>query len=114
MWCGGIILFIIGTTVVGKFCFQMNFGISMLALLLAFMFSLIGVQSSRNSDVNPVGTISKASQFVIGGVTKAEGLGIQKARLTKLIAVSIAGQAASHGVDMTGDLKTWPSPPCIS
>jgi uncharacterized oligopeptide transporter (OPT) family protein len=39
-------------------------------------------------------------------VTKAEGLGMQSAQLTNLIAGSIAGQAASHGVDMTGDLKT--------
>lgn len=106
MWFFGLLVSVIGTLIVGKLSFNMDVGVGVLALILAFIFSFIGVQSSGTTDVNPVGTIAKASQLVIGGVTKAQGAPIDQAQLTNLIAGSIAGQAASHGVDMTGDLKT--------
>lgn len=106
MWGGGLLVSIAATLLVGKLSFDMDVGIGILALLLAFMFSFIGVQASGTTDVNPVGTIAKASQLIIGGATRAQGIAIEKAQLTNLIAGSIAGQAASHGVDMTGDLKT--------
>jgi uncharacterized oligopeptide transporter (OPT) family protein len=106
MWSSGLIISIVGTLVVGKLSFDMDVGVGILALILAFLFSFIGVQSSGTTDVNPIGPIAKASQLVIGGVTKAQGIDVGRAQLTNLIAGSIAGQAASHGVDMTGDLKT--------
>lgn len=107
MWFFGLVASIIGTLVVGKLSFGMDIGICILALILAFIFCFIGVQSSGTTDVNPISAIAKASQLVVGGVTKGQGgLSLQQAQLTNLLAGSIAGQAASHGVDMTGDLKT--------
>lgn len=107
MWSTGLIASIVGTLVVGKISFGMDIGIGILALILAFIFCFIGVQSSGTTDVNPVGAIAKASQLVVGGVSRAQGgLSLEQAQLTNLLAGSIAGQAASHGVDMTGDLKT--------
>ncbi|KAG8925932.1 hypothetical protein FRC02_009309 [Tulasnella sp. 418] len=105
-WMGGLSLATAGTLIVGKLSFGMDVGVGILALILAFIFSFIGVQSSGTTDVNPVGTIAKASQLVIGGVTKAQGIDVKRAQTTNLIAGSIAGQAASHAVDMVGDLKT--------
>ena len=105
-WSIGLALSILGTILVGKFSFGMDVGVSILALILAFIFSFIGVQSSGTTDVNPVGVIAKASQLVIGGVTKGQGTPLAVAQTTNLLAGSIAGQAASNGVDMTGDLKT--------
>ena len=105
-WTVGLGLSVSGTIIVGKLSFDMDVGVSILALILAFIFSFIGVQSSGTTDVNPVGPIAKASQLVVGGVTKGQGAPTNVARTTNLIAGSIAGQAAAHGVDMTGDLKT--------
>ncbi|KAG8809316.1 hypothetical protein FRC17_003499 [Serendipita sp. 399] len=106
MWSIGLIASVALTLIVGKLSYGMDVGVGILALILAFIFSFIGVQSSGTTDVNPIGTIAKASQLVIGGVTRAQGISIEKAQLTNLVAGSIAGQAAAHGVDMTGDLKT--------
>ena len=105
-WTLGLALSICGTLIVGKLSFDMDVGVGILALILAFIFSFIGVQSSGTTDANPISTIAKASQLVIGGVTKGQGADIKVAQTTNLIAGSIAAQAASHGVDMTGDLKT--------
>ena len=105
-WSGGLTLSVLATIIVGKLSFGMDVGVSILTLILAFIFSFIGVQASGTTDVNPVGPIAKASQLVIGGVTKGQGVPTDVAQSTNLIAGSIAGQAAAHGVDMTGDLKT--------
>jgi len=105
-WTIGLSLSVLGTIIVGKLSFDMDVGVSILALILAFIFSFIGVQASGTTDVNPVGIIAKASQLVIGGVTKGQGAPISVAQTTNLIAGAVAGQAAAHGVDMTGDLKT--------
>ncbi len=105
-WTIGLALTVSGTIIVGKLSFGMDVGVSILALILAFIFSFIGVQSSGTTDVNPVGPIAKASQLVVGGVTRGQGAPANVAQTTSLLAGSIAGQAAAHGVDMTGDLKT--------
>lgn len=63
----------------------MDYTIGIVALLLAFIFSFVGVQASGTTDVNPVGTIAKASQLVIGGITKGQGLELHKAQTTNLI-----------------------------
>lgn len=63
----------------------MDYLVGIVALLLAFVFSFVGVQASGTTDVNPVGTIAKASQLVIGGITKGQGLELHKAQTTNLI-----------------------------
>jgi uncharacterized oligopeptide transporter (OPT) family protein len=106
MWIVGLIASVVGTLVIGKLSFNMDVGVGILALVIAFILSFVGVQSSGTTDTNPIGVIAKASQLVIGGVTRAEHIPMEKAQLSNLIAGSLAGQAAAHGVDMTGDLKT--------
>jgi hypothetical protein len=86
--------------------FGLNPGVSFLALLLGFMFAFVGVNASGTTDTNPVGVIAKAGQLIIGGVTKGQGISVQLAQRTSLVAGSIVGQSASHSVDMVGDLKT--------
>jgi hypothetical protein len=39
--------------------FNMNVGEALLALILGFLFSFIGVQSSGVTDINPVSTVAK-------------------------------------------------------
>ncbi|KAG8905045.1 hypothetical protein FRB99_000781 [Tulasnella sp. 403] len=105
-WTSGLLISSLSTLIVGKWFFDVDFGVGIVALFLAFIFSFIGVQSSGTTDVNPVGTIAKASQLVVGGITRSQGLDIKKAQKTNLLAGAIASQAASHSVDMVGDLKT--------
>lgn len=42
--------------------FHMNVGEALLSLILGFIFSFIGVQSSGHTDVNPVSTVAKVSR----------------------------------------------------
>lgn len=74
----------------------MDFGVGIVALLLAFVFSFIGVQSSGTTDVNPVGTIAKASQLVIGGITRGQGIDVKKAQKTNLLGACYWGTSRVH------------------
>jgi uncharacterized oligopeptide transporter (OPT) family protein len=85
--------------------FKVEIGHTILGITLAFLFSFIGLQSAGTVGINPVGPIAKASQLVFGGISKAQGQSVKDAQLTNLITGSLAGQAASHSVDMVCDLK---------
>jgi OPT oligopeptide transporter protein len=100
-WTIGLMLSILSTLIISKLSFNMDIGISILALILTFLFSFISVQSLGMTDVNPIGTITKALQLVIGSITRGQGTDIKVAQTTNLIVGSIMGQAASHGIDMT-------------
>jgi len=86
--------------------FNMNVGEAILSLVLAFIFSFIGVQSAGVTDINPISTVAKASQLVFGGITKATSLPIKSAQTLNLAGGVISGGAAGQAADMTGDLKT--------
>ncbi|KAF8962563.1 oligopeptide transporter [Flammula alnicola] len=86
--------------------FNMNVGEAILALILGFVFSFIGVQSTGHTDVNPVSTVAKASQLIFGGISKGAGLTEKPAQALNLVAGVIAAGSAAQAADMTGDLKT--------
>jgi len=72
----------------------MDFGIGIVALLLAFIFSFVGVQASGTTDFNPIGTISKASQLVVGGITRSQGLDLHRAQTINLIGKLLCSQSS--------------------
>jgi len=78
---------------------------TILGIILAFIFSFIGVQATGTVGINPVGPIGKCSQLIFGGISKAQGADLKASQMTNLVAGSLAGQAASHSVDMVTDLK---------
>lgn len=86
--------------------FSMNVGEAILSLILGFIFSFIGVQSSGHTDVNPVSTVAKASQLIFGGISKGTGISQNAALTQNLTAGVIAAGSAAQASDMTGDLKT--------
>ncbi|EFP84727.2 hypothetical protein PGT21_006799 [Puccinia graminis f. sp. tritici] len=103
-WGSLLVLSIILTCLVMKLKFQVQLGITLLAILLGFLFSFIGVQSCGDTDINPISTCAKASQLIIGGATHTYA--IPKHALTvNLLSGMIAGAAANQTTDMVGDLR---------
>jgi uncharacterized oligopeptide transporter (OPT) family protein len=105
-WVTGMIVSIIVSCALMATQFKVGVGETILALLLGFIFSFIGVQSAGDTDVNPVSTCAKASQLVFGGVSKGQHLGTNQAQLMNLVAGALSAGAAAQATDMTGDLKT--------
>ncbi|KAF8893097.1 OPT oligopeptide transporter protein-domain-containing protein, partial [Infundibulicybe gibba] len=105
-WTIGLFLSTIMCCAILATQFHMNVGEAILSLLLGFLFSFVGVQSSGHTDVNPVTTVAKASQLIFGGIGKGSGLPQDPARMLNLSAGVIAAGSAAQASDMTGDLKT--------
>ncbi|THV04736.1 oligopeptide transporter [Dendrothele bispora CBS 962.96] len=105
-WTIGLLLSTIMCCAILATQFHMNVGEALLALLLGFLFSFIGVQSSGATDVNPVSTVAKASQLIFGGIGKGTGMPLNDAYMFNLTAGVVSAGAAAQASDMTGDLKT--------
>ncbi|KDQ08611.1 hypothetical protein BOTBODRAFT_179688 [Botryobasidium botryosum FD-172 SS1] len=105
-WMTGLTLSIIMSCALCATQFEMNVGEVILALVLGFVFSFIGVQSSGDTDINPISTVAKASQLIFGGVTKGTGASIPAAQQINLLGGALAAGSAAQASDMTGDLKT--------
>jgi uncharacterized oligopeptide transporter (OPT) family protein len=78
---------------------------TLLGIVLAIPLACVGLQATASTGINPVGPVAKFSQLIFGGISKAQGHHMKEAQMSNLIAGSLAGQAASHSVDMVGDFK---------
>ncbi|CDS11287.1 hypothetical protein LRAMOSA03550 [Lichtheimia ramosa] len=102
-WAGGVVISIIFTcAIMGEF-FGMPVYQSIVAIIVAFILSFVGIQASGETDINPTGAIGKMTQLIFAGMP-ADTVGqLQK---NNLMAGTISASAASQAVDMVGDLKT--------
>ncbi|KAG6899675.1 hypothetical protein C0993_008029, partial [Termitomyces sp. T159_Od127] len=105
-WTVGLLLSTIMCCAILATIFNMNVGEALLALILGFLFSFIGVQSAGQTDVNPVTTVAKVSQLIFGGIGKGAHLALNPSQMLNLSAGVIAAGSAAQACDMTGDLKT--------
>ncbi|KAG8976950.1 hypothetical protein FRB90_008992, partial [Tulasnella sp. 427] len=105
-WIGALVLSFVLSIALISTQFNMNVGEVILANILGFIFSFIGVQSAGDTDVNPISTVAKASQLIFGGVAKGQGLAQADGMKLNLVGGIVAGGAAAQSTDMTGDLKT--------
>ena len=63
MWGGGVVLSIIFTCLIMGLQFKQNVGVTILAILFAFIFSFIGAESCGRTNIIPVTSIGNASQL---------------------------------------------------
>ncbi|KAG5440127.1 hypothetical protein PCANB_001696 [Pneumocystis canis] len=105
-WLPLLFLSIVFTCLILFFQYNINIGLSLFSVLLGFLFSFVGVQSSGVTDVNPVSTCAKSSQLIFGAISSAQKMEQMLAQKLNLISGSLAASSASQSVDMIGDLKT--------
>lgn len=105
MWLPGMIIIIILTCVVTSQLFEMPVGETLLAIFLAFFFSLLAIQCSGATDITPLTAASKATQLVLGGVTKGEHWAIQKAQRLNLLGGAVTSIGANQSSDLVGDFR---------
>lgn len=104
-WAPLLILVIILTCVVLGVQYDMPVGMSLLSVILAFIFSFLAIQCSGVTDVTPLTAASKASQVVLGGATKAEGWSAEHAQRLNLLGGAIANMGANQASDLVGDFR---------
>lgn len=70
-----------------------------LAVLLAYVLSIVACRSMGETDIAPLGPLGKIAQFVYAGVSPGN-------YTTNLMTASVTAGAASHASDLLTDLKT--------
>ncbi|KAI8979182.1 OPT oligopeptide transporter protein-domain-containing protein [Mycotypha africana] len=102
-WVVGVFISIIFTCAIMGEYFGMPVYQSIVAVILGFILSFVGVQAAGETDINPTGSIGKMSQLIFAGMPDSD---IKQLRKNNLMAGNISASAAAQAVDMVGDLKT--------
>lgn len=80
--------------------------LTILALVLALLLSIMGVRALGETDLNPVSGISKLTQLLFALVTPTTGPAARNSVIINLLAGAISESAALQAGDLMQDLKT--------
>ncbi|KAL7277436.1 hypothetical protein ACG7TL_009298 [Trametes sanguinea] len=106
MWSGGLAAGSILTMLVMRYQFGQNAGVTLLAILFSFLFSLVGAECTGRVSVTPVTTLGNFAQLVFGGISKGSGMAPRANQLNNGLTGMITLAASEQVADMLGDLKT--------
>lgn len=99
VWMGGLLLSTVAVTLSAWFVFDIPPQMTVLAVVLSAVLSMIAVRSTGETDINPIGGMGKVTQLVFGGLAPGSVP-------TNLMSAAITGSGASQAADMMQDLKT--------
>ena len=98
-WIGGLAVSTVATTIVAAVVFNIPWYLTLVAIAMSSVLSMIAVRSTGETDINPIGGMGKVTQLVYGAIAPG-------AMGTNLMAAAITGAGASQAGDMMQDLKT--------
>lgn len=104
-WGPGLIVVIIATCIVLGLQYHLNIGMSILAIILGFVFAFLAIQCTGVTDTTPATTAAKASQLILGGASSSLGIPQQNAQRLNLIGGAIASGAAGQSTDLVVDFR---------
>ncbi|KAK0745504.1 OPT oligopeptide transporter protein-domain-containing protein [Schizothecium vesticola] len=106
VWISGTIFSAVLAIIVFHFQWEMNPGLTILAVVLAFLFSFLAIQIGAVTDQTPLTAAAKASQLIFGGATSGSGYSILHAQKLNLVAGGLAAGGANVATDLTSDFRT--------
>jgi uncharacterized oligopeptide transporter (OPT) family protein len=93
----------VAATVFVCICAKLFFGIpiwmGIVAVLLAFVLSIVGCRATGETDVTPIGPLGKIAQFIYAGLSPGN-------YTTNLMSASVTAGSSAHSADLLTDLKT--------
>jgi len=104
-WFIPLILTIIFTCLILGLQYHLSIGLSLLSIVLGFLFASLAIQCTGATDVTPLTTAAKASQLILGGVTAGQNIDIKTAQKLNLIGGAIASGAAGQSSDLVIDFR---------
>ena len=106
MWLLGLVVSIVLGMIIFHFQWSMHPGLTILAAVLAFLFSFLAIQIGAVTDNTPLTAAAKASQLVFGGATKNSGYSVTHAQKLNLVAGCLASGGADVSYSLTSDFRT--------
>lgn len=106
MWLVGLLVTLVIGMLIFHFQWDMNPGMTILAIVLAFLFSFLAIQIGAVTDTTPLTAAAKASQLIFGGATSNGGYSIQHAQKLNLVAGALASGGGDIATALTSDFRT--------
>ncbi|KAK3299739.1 OPT oligopeptide transporter protein-domain-containing protein [Chaetomium fimeti] len=106
MWALGLLVTLVVGMIIFHFQWEMHPGLTILAIVLAFLFSFLAIQIGAVTDTTPLTAASKASQLIFGGATSNSGYSIQHAQKINLVAGALASGGADMATALVSDFRT--------
>ncbi|KXX76808.1 Metal-nicotianamine transporter YSL2 [Madurella mycetomatis] len=106
MWLLGLVATLVVGMLVFHFQWEMNPGLTILAIVLAFLFSFLAIQIGAVTDATPLTAAAKASQLIFGAATSNQGYSVQHAQKLNLVAGSLASGGADIATALVSDFRT--------
>ncbi|KAK3936231.1 OPT superfamily oligopeptide transporter [Diplogelasinospora grovesii] len=106
MWIVGLLATVVVAMIIFQFQWEMHPGLTVLACILAFLFSFLAIQIGAITDNTPLTAASKASQLVFGAATSHSGYSIAHAQKLNLAAGGLASGGADVATSLTSDFRT--------
>jgi uncharacterized oligopeptide transporter (OPT) family protein len=104
-WAPPLLLVIIATCIVLSLQYHLPVGMSLLSILLGFIFSFLAIQCTGVTDTTPVTTAAKATQLILGAASSSANLPQIAAERLNLIGGAVASGAAGQATDLTVDFR---------
>ena len=98
-WLGGLCLSTVLVVVIAKMVFNIHPALTVLAVAMSSVLSMIATRSTGETDINPIGGMGKVTQIAFGAASPGN-------IPTNLMCAAITGAGASQAGDMMQDLKT--------
>lgn len=98
-WVGGLAVGTILTCTLAQVIFGIPVWMTLIAVALSSVLSVVAVRSTGETDINPTGGMGKVTQLAFGGLAPG-------ATGTNLMCAAVTAAGASQASDMMQDLKT--------
>lgn len=104
-WLPATAITIVFTCIILALQYHLPVGLSILSIVLGFVFAFLAIQCTGVTDVTPLTTAAKATQLILGGATSSSGFSVADAQRLNLIGGAVASGAASQSTDLTVDFR---------
>ncbi|RUP48489.1 LOW QUALITY PROTEIN: OPT oligopeptide transporter protein-domain-containing protein [Jimgerdemannia flammicorona] len=102
-WLSGALTSALLAIIIFQVYFKVPWYETLIAVILSFFLSFVGVQSSGQTDINPVSAVGKVNQLIFARFPAPD---LKTLQMTNLSLGNLAACAAAQAADMVGDLKT--------
>jgi OPT family oligopeptide transporter len=99
LWLGWAVLSAIALSLVMQFIFEIPIWMTLLAIVIAYLFSVLAVRAYGETDMNPVGAMGYATQMIYGAMSPGN-------TTTCVMTAGISASGANQAADMMQDFKT--------
>ncbi len=85
--------------IVMQLLFHIPIWLTVIAIIFAYLFSIVAVRTYGETDINPVGAMGYGTQIIFGGLAPGN-------MMTNVMAAGITASGANQSADMMQDYKT--------